>query len=150
MAPGEHDAGDPRARRASSTATPRAALASDDDGTLAPTAMVSSLPFAPELVLPGIRELLRRYGAAIYRAYGFVDAFDPSFPQAAHAASGTVVPGVGWVDVDYLGIDQGPIVGMIENYHSELIWKVMRQRRRTLRRALARAGFTGGWLETQP
>jgi hypothetical protein len=124
-------------------------LASYDDGTLAPTAMVSSLPFAPELVLPGIRELRRRYGAAIYRAYGFVDAFDPSFPQAARPASGTVVPGVGWVDVDYLGIDQGPIVGMIENHRSELIWKVMRQSA-YLRRALARAGFTGGWLETQP
>jgi len=124
-------------------------LASYDDGTLAPTAMVSSLPFAPELVLPGIRELRRRYGAPIYRAYGFVDAFNPSFPLAAHAASGSVVPGVGWVDVDYLGIDEGPIVGMIENYRSELIWKVMRQSA-YLRRALARAGFTGGWLETQP
>lgn len=123
-------------------------LASYDDGTLAPTAMVSSLPFAPEIVLPGIRELRRRYGAPIYREYGFVDAFNPSFPETAHATAGTQVPGVGWVDVDYLGIDQGPILGMIENHRSGLIWKVMRKSA-YLRRALARAGFTGGWLEAK-
>ncbi len=121
-------------------------MASTDDGTLAPTAMVSSLPFAPEIVLPGIRELERRYGAAIYREYGFVDAFNPSFPATARPATGTTVPGVGWVDVDYLGIDQGPIIGMIENHRSELVWKVMRGSA-YLKRALARAGFTGGWLE---
>jgi hypothetical protein len=121
-------------------------MAYADDGTLAPTAMVASLPFAPEIVLPGIRELERRYGAAIYREYGFVDAFNPSFPATARPATGTTVPGVGWVDVDYLGIDQGPILGMIENHRSGLIWKVMRGSA-YLKRALARAGFTGGWLE---
>ena len=61
----------------------------------------------------------------------------------------TVVPGAGWVDVDYLGIDQGPIVAMIENHRSDLVWRVMR-RSAYLRRALARAGFSGGWLEEQP
>jgi hypothetical protein len=124
-------------------------MASNDDGTLAPTAMVASLPFAPEIVLPGIRELQRRYGAQIYRQYGFVDAFNPSFPTSATASSGTVVAGTGWVDVDYLGIDQGPIVGMIENHRSGLIWKVM-SKSAYLRRGLSRAGFTGGWLEAQP
>jgi hypothetical protein len=119
-----------------------------DDGTLAPTAMIASLPFAPEIVLPGIRELRRRYGAHIYREYGFVDAFNPSFPDGARPAVGTVVPGVGWIDADYLGIDQGPIAAMIENHRSGLIWNVMR-RSAYLRRALARAGFTGGWLEEQ-
>ncbi|HWU88787.1 MAG TPA: glucoamylase family protein [Kofleriaceae bacterium] len=117
-----------------------------DDGTLAPTAMVASLPFAPEVVLPGIHELRRRYGAHIYREYGFVDAFNPSFPDGARPAAGTVVPGVGWIDVDYLGIDQGPIAAMIENHRSGLVWRVMRGSA-YLRRALARAGFTGGWLE---
>jgi hypothetical protein len=120
-----------------------------DDGTLAPTAMVASLPFAPELVLPGIRELRRRYGAHIYREYGFIDAFNPSFPGGMPAATGTVVPGVGWIGPDYLGIDQGPILAMIENHRSGMIWRVMR-RSAYLRRALARAGFTGGWLEEQP
>jgi hypothetical protein len=122
-------------------------IASNDDGTLAPTAMIASLPFAPEVVLPGIRELRRRYGATIYREYGFVDAFNPSFPASARPATGSVVAGAGWVDVDYLGIDQGPIIAMIENHRSELIWKVMRKSA-YLRRALRIAGFTGGWLET--
>jgi hypothetical protein len=117
-----------------------------DDGTLAPTAMASSLPFAPEQVLPGLRELRRRYGAQIYREYGFVDAFNPSFPEGARPGAGTVVPGAGWVDVDYLGIDQGPLLAMIENHRSGLVWRVMRKSA-YLKRALARAGFTGGWLE---
>jgi len=124
-------------------------MASNDDGTLAPTAMVSSLPFAPEIVLPGIRELQRRYGAQIYREYGFVDAFNPSFPDDERPTSGTVVDGTGWVDVDYLGIDQGPIVAMIENHRSGLIWTVMRKSA-YLRRGLERAGFTGGWLAAPP
>jgi hypothetical protein len=124
-------------------------MASNDDGTLAPTAMVGSLPFAPEIVLPGIRELRQRWGASIYRAYGFVDAFNPSFPATARPVSGTVVPGAGWVDADYLGIDQGPIVAMIENHRSALVWNTM-HKSAYLRRALVRAGFTGGWLEAPP
>jgi hypothetical protein len=121
-------------------------MASHDDGTLAPTAMVASLPFAPELVTPGIRELERRWGTQILGAYGFFDAFNPSFPATARPATGRVVPGAGWVDVDYLGIDQGPIIGMIENHRSGLVWKTM-QHSEYLRRGLIRAGFTGGWLE---
>ena len=54
---------------------------------------------------------------------------------------------MGWVASDYLGIDQGPIVAMIENYRSELIWTVMR-RNPYIVRGLQRAGFEGGWLET--
>ncbi len=61
-------------------------------------------------------------------------------------ANGKVVPGFGWVDSDYLGIDQGPILAMIENHRSGLVWKVMRATR-TSGRGLERAGFTGGWLE---
>ena len=124
-------------------------MASYDDGTLAPTAMIASLSFAPEIVLPGMRELRARYGGQIYRELGFVDAFNPSFPAAARPKAGTVAAGAGWIDADYLGIDQGPILAMIENHRSELIWRVMR-RSAYLRRALARAGFTGGWLEAPP
>jgi hypothetical protein len=123
--------------------------ADNDDGTVAPTAMIGSLPFAPEIVVPGIAALLERYGAAVYGELGFVDAFNPSFPASAAPATGRVVPGAGWVDVDALGIDQGPIVGMIENHRSGLIWKIMRGSA-YLRRALVRAGFTGGWLEAPP
>ena len=52
---------------------------------------------------------------------------------------------MGWVDTEYLGIDQGPIVSMIENYRSELIWTVMK-RNQYVRAGLQRAGFEGGWL----
>ena len=55
------------------------------------------------------------------------------------------MPGIGWVDNDYLGIDQGPIVCMIENRKSGLIWETMRKSP-AIRRGLTRAGFTGGWL----
>lgn len=116
-----------------------------DDGTLAPTAAASSMPFAPEIVIPAIAEMHRRYGQDIYQQYGFIDAFNPSFHYAVPLKHGKVVPGLGWADLDYIGIDQGPIVLMIENHRSELVWKVMR-RNPYIRRGLERAGFTGGWL----
>jgi len=51
----------------------------------------------------------------------------------------------GWVDNDYLGIDQGPIIAMIENHRSDLVWRTMRGNP-AIRLGLERAGFTGGWL----
>ena len=58
---------------------------------------------------------------------------------------GRIVDGVGWVDGDYLGIDQGPIVIMTENHRSEFVWRYMRGEP-NIRRALDIAGFTGGWM----
>jgi hypothetical protein len=58
---------------------------------------------------------------------------------------GQIVPNLGWVADDYLAIDQGPIVAMIENYRSGLIWTIMK-RNPHIRRGLERAGFSGGWL----
>jgi hypothetical protein len=55
------------------------------------------------------------------------------------------VAGKGWFDVDALGIDQGPILAMIENQRSGLIWRTMRKNPAIVR-GLVRAGFTGGWL----
>jgi hypothetical protein len=118
----------------------------DDDGTIAPTAAVSSIAFTPELSIPAIREMSQRYGANLYSTYGFLDAFNPTLRTAENLQHGRVVPGVGWFDVDYLGIDQGPIIGMIENYRSELVWKVMRRNAHVVN-GLKRAGFTGGWLD---
>jgi hypothetical protein len=60
--------------------------------------------------------------------------------------AGKIVPGLGWFDTDYLGIDQGPILAMIENHRSELVWKTMRKNPHLVR-GLRRAGFTGGWLD---
>lgn len=117
-----------------------------DDGTIAPTAAVSSLPFAPEIVIPAVEEMHARYGFYIFQKYGFLDSFNRSFTAAdVPLADGRVDPGFGWVAKDYLGIDQGPILAMIGNYRNELVWEDMR-RCVPLRRGLERAGFTGGWL----
>jgi hypothetical protein len=114
-----------------------------DDGTIAPTAAISSLPFAPEIVLPATLEMYHRFGASIYSSYGFLDAFNVSFRSAADQKPGR--GDAGWVDADYVGIDQGPILAMIENYRSDLVWRVMRSNP-FIRQGLERAGFTGGWL----
>lgn len=117
-----------------------------DDGTVAPTAALGSIAFAPEIVEPMIGKLHARYGAGIYDKYGFLDSFNPTLTRTEKPLQhGKLVPGVGWVDGDYLGIDQGPIVLMIENRRSGMIWEVMR-RNPHIRRGLERAGFTGGWL----
>jgi hypothetical protein len=117
-----------------------------DDGTIAPTAALGSIAFAPDIVVPTVAAMHRRYGRGIYQKYGFLDSFNPTLTDpAAPLKHGKVVPGIGWVDGDYLGIDQGPIVGGIENYRSGLIWRTMR-RNPHIRRGLKRAGFTGGWL----
>jgi hypothetical protein len=118
-----------------------------DDGTLSPTAAVGSMPFAPEICAPTARALKDRHGARIYGRYGFLDAFNPSFDfDDMGPAAGRRIPGLGWVGPQYLGIDQGPIVAMIENWRSGLIWKVMRRNPHIVR-GLKRAGFTGGWLD---
>ncbi|HEX8777260.1 MAG TPA: glucoamylase family protein, partial [Rhodanobacter sp.] len=59
---------------------------------------------------------------------------------------GHTYPGFGWADNQQLGIDQGPILLMIENWRSGLVWKVMKKNP-DIRRGLERAGFSGGWLE---
>ena len=117
-----------------------------DDGTLAPTAALASLPFAPEIVLPALRALRQQYGHAIYAKYGFVDSFNPSFTfDDVRLLHGRLVPGLGWVDTDHLGIDQGPITLMAANHRRDDVWRMMRGNAQ-LRRGLQRAGFTGGWL----
>lgn len=121
-----------------------------DDGTIAPTAAISSIAFAPEIAIPTLRAFRARFGENLYQRYGFLDAVNPSFTyQDVPLRHGKVIDGVGWVASDYLGIDQGPIVAMIENYRSELLWRVM-QRNPHMRRGLARAGFAGGWLSSTP
>ena len=117
-----------------------------DDGTIAPTAAAGSIAFAPDIAIPAIEEMQRRYGKQIYSRYGFLDAFNPSFTFTdAKLHHGKIIDGI-WVDGDYLGIDEGPIVLMIENYRSDFVWGVMR-RNPHIRRGLERAGFSGGWLD---
>jgi hypothetical protein len=117
-----------------------------DDGTVAPTAVGGSMPFAPEICLPALKAMRSDHGANLYGTYGFLDSLNPSFANAAiRVHHGRILPGRSWYDSDYLGIDQGPILAMIENYRSGLVWRVMRSNPH-IRRGLERAGFTGGWL----
>lgn len=117
-----------------------------DDGTIAPTAAAGSIAFAPEIVIPALQEMKQRYGQWIYNQYGFVDAFNPSFHTKTIMRTGRLVPGFGWADTLQLGLDQGPIVLMIENWRSDFVWKVMKKNP-YIRKGLERAGFTGGWLD---
>jgi hypothetical protein len=86
-----------------------------------------------------------RLGDNIFSRYGFLDAFNESFTFDVPVHHGRIVPGAGWFDTDYIGIDVGPTLLMTENLRTGLIWKVMREQP-SIRRGLQRAGFTGGWL----
>ncbi|SFN99789.1 hypothetical protein SAMN05216332_103135 [Nitrosospira briensis] len=109
-----------------------------DDGTLAPWAVVASLPFAPDVVLPTI-ENYERMNLREAQEYGYKATFNPTFPVEPHHE-------FGWVSPYHFGLNQGPIVMMIENYRSGLPWSLMRQCP-YLVTGLRRAGFHGGWLE---
>jgi hypothetical protein len=108
-----------------------------DDGTLAPWAVAGSLPFAPEVVLPSLKRINRDYPDMTSK-YGFKCSYNPTFTSATRK-------GAGWVSEGYYGLDQGPIVMMIENYRSGLIWRLMRRCPHIVN-GLRQAGFAGGWL----
>jgi|tagenome__1003787_1003787.scaffolds.fasta_scaffold20989408_4 hypothetical protein len=115
-----------------------------DDGTIAPTAALGSLPFAPEIVIPCAEALLKQPG--LFDRYGFKDSFNPSFTYTdVPVNTGSVDAKNGWVGRDYLGIDQGPILLQAANYRDDFVWRYMR-RVPAIRRGLQRAGFRGGWL----
>ncbi len=120
-----------------------------DDGTIAPTAALSSIVFAPQIVIPTMQAILANYGAYIHGQYGFFDAFNPSFTYTTVTPASGAVTAIGWVDSRYLGIDQGPILMMLQNYQDGLVWKYMR-RSPPIVAGLQRAGFTGGWLAGTP
>ncbi len=118
----------------------------NDDGTIAPTAAGGSIAFAPEIVVPALKEMYDRYQDHVFNEYGFVDAFNPTFTfQGADLEFGHVDAQLGWFDSEQLGIDQGPIVTMIENHRSGLVWSTMKKNKYIVD-GLCRAGFEGGWL----
>ena len=97
----------------------------NDEGTLAPTAPAGSIPFTPEVSVWTLRTLYRRYRNRLWGPYGFRDAYNVQ---------------QNWFATDYLGIDQGPIVLMIENFRTGAIWRRMMTHEAVVQ-GLARAGF---------
>ncbi len=110
-----------------------------DDGTIAPWAIAASLPFAPDIVLPALEYCIRHVKLTEGNRYGFKATFNPTYPDK----SGNPY---GWVSPWHFGINQGPIVLMIENYRTGLLWQLMRKCP-YIANGLRRAGFTGGWLD---
>ncbi len=80
-----------------------------DNGTLAPTAALSSMPYVPDDSLSCLLEMYQKYGSRLWGPFGFYDSFNFSRD---------------WVSKTYLCIDEGTIAPMIENYRSGLCWKV--------------------------
>src|SRR6184192_1256120 len=111
-----------------------------DDGTLAPWAMTASLPFAPEIVLPSLHYFNEQFPEMTSK-YGFKCSYNPTFSDSKANKKG-------WVSLGYYGLDQGPIVAMIENYRTGFLWRLMRNCPYIIE-GLRRAGFEGGWLGKQ-
>jgi hypothetical protein len=99
--------------------------------------VAASLPFAPEIVLPTLAHCAAAY-PSIENEHGLVCSFNPTFPSpgSRHA---------GWISRDHFALDQGPVILMIENYRSGLLWRLM-QGCPAIVTGLGRAGFGGGWL----
>lgn len=90
----------------------------DDNGTITPTAALSSFPYAPKESMAALKHFYYERGKEIWGPLGFWDAFNP---------------GEDWVSDTFLAIDQGPIVGMIENYRTQLPWRMFMQQADILR-----------------
>lgn len=98
-----------------------------DDGTLSPTALMGSVPFAPEACVPALRHLYDTYGTSIWSDYGYCDAFNITANR--------------WFDPDVIGISVGTNILMIENHRSAEVWRRL-LRSPIIQRGLQRAGFT--------
>lgn len=109
-----------------------------DDGTIAPWAVATSLPLAPEIVLPSLKHFIDDVKLKESNPYGFRASFNRTFPHRRDAACG-------WVSEWHFGLNEGPIVLMVENYRSGFLWRLMRECPYLIQ-GLRRAGFTNGWL----
>jgi hypothetical protein len=98
----------------------------NDNGTIAPTAAAASIAFEPSVVIPTLQYFYDNYKPHLWSVYGFKDAFNRT---------------QNWWDSDYLGIDEGPIILMIENYRTQAVWNRFMQNA-DVRRGLSQAGFT--------
>ncbi len=98
---------------------------SRDNGTIAPTAALASMPYTPAESIAALKYFYRNLGARLWGPMGFYDAYNET---------------LNWYADSYLAIDQGPIIGMIENYRTELLWKNF-MANAEIQQGLTRAGF---------
>ena len=98
----------------------------NDNGTITPTAALSAFPYTPEYSMKALKHFYYDLGDKLWSEYGFVDAFNET---------------QNWVAQSHLAIDQGPIVAMIENYRSGLLWKLFMSCPE-IQRGLKKLGFT--------
>ena len=98
----------------------------NDKGTIAPTAALSSMPYTPQESLKALEYFYYVLGDKTFKEYGFIDAF---------------TLGKRWFASSYIAIDQGPIVVMIENYRTSLLWDCF-MKNEDVKRGLDKLGFT--------
>lgn len=108
-----------------------------DDGTASPWVAIASLPFAPDEVCELVRARYPSHGENLP-----ADCFEPSFNPSFPMPDGHV-----WKTPFVYGLNEGPMMIMIENYMSEFIWDLVK-RCGPIKHGLKRAGFRGGWLDT--
>ena len=125
--------------------TARGAPFGPDDGTISPWSAIASLPFAPGIVLDEIRHLEKLIGHSP-EGYGFHASFNLSYPEPNFTCDDDRRA---WVSPWHFALHQGPIVMMIENHRSGMLWELMRDCP-PIRLGLQRAGFSGGWLAAAP
>ncbi len=103
----------------------------NDAGTIAPTAALSAFPYTPEYSMKALRFFYDSLGSKLWGEYGFKDAFNLS---------------KNWFASSYLAIDEGPIVVMIENYRTGLLWKLFMSSKE-VQGGLIKLGFQSPWLQ---
>jgi hypothetical protein len=103
----------------------------NDFGTITPSAALSSFPYTPEYSMKALKHFYYDLGEKIWANYGFVDAFNES---------------KNWYAESYLAIDEGPIVVMIENYRSGLLWKLFMSSPE-IQSGLIKLGYESPWLK---
>ena len=113
-----------------------------DDGTISPWAVVTSLPFLPKVILSTMRHAIGRLDLEKHQDYGFDGSYNLSFREKNDKSKS-------WISEWQFGLNQGPVILMIENYKSGLIWDIMKRCPHIIN-GLHRAGFSGGWLDLKP
>jgi hypothetical protein len=103
----------------------------EDLGVISPTAALSAFPYTPKFSMQALRHFYENLGDRIWSEYGFVDAFNET---------------KNWYAQSHLAIDQGPIIVMIENYRSGLLWKLFMSNPE-VKMGLQKLGFESPWLQ---